>query len=90
MPVRCWDPLQASPLFWDVKACGDWNADCKVGADFGRIYLECARPGQPCPATVVNWARHDRRRTLDRYRMRFMQTMSNTAVEAGGALGGLI
>jgi hypothetical protein len=39
----------AARLCWDVAPSGNWEADCAVGDEYGRIFLERVKAGQPRP-----------------------------------------
>jgi hypothetical protein len=33
--------------YWDVVSSGNWAEDCQVGVEYGRIYLERVKSGEP-------------------------------------------
>jgi len=44
------------PCFWQVEASGYWLADCDVGEEYARTYIERARQNQP---PLLSWIVHD-------------------------------
>ena len=35
--------------YWGVISSGNWVDDCQVGEEYGRIYLERVKSGEPYP-----------------------------------------
>ncbi len=52
------DSLHGSGVcFWDVQPSGVWTADCEVGAEYARIFMERVKAGEPRP--LLSWIAYD-------------------------------
>lgn len=54
------DEDRDSRVFWDVIASGDWQSDCDVGQEYGRLYLHRLDAGD---APLLGWIFRDMVRT---------------------------